>query len=419
MNEQLVVKNFGPIDNATVDFKRVTVFIGPTGGGKSTLAKLAAVLKQSDIIQNGRINIDGLFRKYSLENFASENTYYSWRNSAGHEFLFDKQDQEVTHEISKKQIATIVDVITKDNKYEFEEMLDKSLNESVKVLDEYGFTVDEINKFFNEAKEQTIKNFAIKILRDQVFPNKANYFPSERVFIASLQYSWAGLLRDDIGLPKNILDFANKFSTSRKEITELNIAFLNAKYVHLDGQDFIQVPGVEKLFRLYETASGIQSVTPLLVLLEHLSRNTEQAQSFIIEEPELNLYPTAQRDLVYTLLEKCTQGENDLTITTHSPYVLSALNLALYANKVATLFPYQHKKVAKLIPEKYWLKAEEFSAYFVAKGGATSIFDSKTGLLSESQLDEVSGEFADVFDRLTDLRVPEKKAVAKVKPVKK
>jgi hypothetical protein len=98
---------------------------------------------------------------------------------------------------------------------------------------------------------------------------------------------------------------------------------------------------------------------------------------------------------VYWLLEKCTQGVNDLTITTHSPYVLSALNLALYANKVATLFPHQRKKVAKLIPEKYWLKAEEFSAYFVAKGGVNSIFDSKTGLLSESQLDEVSGVFAD------------------------
>ena len=43
MNEQLVVKNFGPIKDATVDFKRVTVFIGPTGGSKSTLAKLATI----------------------------------------------------------------------------------------------------------------------------------------------------------------------------------------------------------------------------------------------------------------------------------------------------------------------------------------------------------------------------------------
>ena len=42
MNEQLVVKNFGPIKDVTVDFKRVTVFIGPMGGGKNMLAKLAA-----------------------------------------------------------------------------------------------------------------------------------------------------------------------------------------------------------------------------------------------------------------------------------------------------------------------------------------------------------------------------------------
>ena len=120
------------------------------------------------------------------------------------------------------------------------------------------------------------------------------YFPSNRSFISAIEYSWAGLLRDDIGLPKDTLDFANDFSLSRKEVPELDIPFLNAKYIHRNGQDFIKIPEVETLFRLYETASGIQSVTPLLVLLEHLSRNTEQAQSFIIEEPELNLFPTAQ-----------------------------------------------------------------------------------------------------------------------------
>ena len=50
MNEQLVVKNFGPIKDATVDFKRVTVFIGPTGGGKSTLAKLAAIMGEGSLL---------------------------------------------------------------------------------------------------------------------------------------------------------------------------------------------------------------------------------------------------------------------------------------------------------------------------------------------------------------------------------
>ena len=64
MNEQLVVKNFGPIKEATVDFKRVTVFIGPTGGGKSTLAKLAAIFR------DGALNtFDVKKRKKNLTDF--------------------------------------------------------------------------------------------------------------------------------------------------------------------------------------------------------------------------------------------------------------------------------------------------------------------------------------------------------------
>ncbi|MDO7854487.1 AAA family ATPase [Hymenobacter convexus] len=406
MNEQLIVKNFGPIKDATVDFKRVTVFIGPTGGGKSTLAKLAAIFLGGQVkVVDNKVNIDQPLRYYNISNYKELNSSIVWRKSNGNHFMVDKP---IEVEFEFENALTSKGVV--------EDLVNKLTNQFARETGITGLANEEIKKaFINQLVEAHLNGR----------PNgksdlySVNYIPTERVFIPAIEYSWAGLMRDDIGLPKLLLDFANDFSLSRSEVLELDIPFLNVKYFHVGGRDFIKIPNRESLLMLLETASGIQSVTPLLVLLEHLSRNTEQAQSFIIEEPELNLYPTAQRDLVYWLLEKCTQGENDLTITTHSPYVLSALNLALYANKVATLFPHQRKKVAKLIPEKYWLKAEEFSAYFVAKGDAKSIFDTKTGLLSESQLDEVSGEFADVFDRLTDLRAPEKKAPTKAKTAKK
>ena len=269
--------------------------------------------------------------------------------------------------------------------------------------------LDEIKKLDKESND---------FFAHVIGPNKPFYFPAERILMSVLGGSWPDLISSSINIPATLLDFAKQYLIAREVIKTLLIQSFGVSYENANGNDTIVLSN-EMTLQLSKAASGIQSVTPLLVLLEHLSRNTEQAQSFIIEEPELNLYPTAQRDLVYTLLEKCTQGENDLTITTHSPYVLSALNLALYTNKVATLFPHQKKKVAKLIPERYWLEAAEFSAYLVAKGGVKSIFDTKSGLLSESQLDDVSGEFADVFDRLSDLRVYEKKAPAKVKPAKK
>ncbi|WP_418886496.1 AAA family ATPase [Hymenobacter psoromatis] len=186
-------------------------------------------------------------------------------------------------------------------------------------------------------------------------------------------------------------------------MSELDIPFLNAKYLHRNGQDFIKIPDMETLFRLYETASGIQSVTPMLVLLEHMSRNTEQAQSFIIEEPELNLYPTAQQGLLNWLVEKCTKGENDLTITTHSPYILSHLNLLLYAYQVAEKHPDRKEAVAAIVPEASWINPKEFACYHVGDGGVKSLVDEELGLIDNNELDNISGDKADAFDQLINI----------------
>ncbi|GAB3859940.1 hypothetical protein GCM10028822_37310 [Hymenobacter terrigena] len=211
-------------------------------------------------------------------------------------------------------------------------------------------------------------------------------------------------MRDDIGLPKTLLEFANSFSLARKAIPELDIPFFDVKYQHIGGRDFIKIPNREEPLMLLETASGIQSVTPLLVLLEHLSRDTEQAQSFIIEEPELNLYPTAQQGLLNWLVEKCTKGENDLTITTHSPYILSSCNLLLEAYKVAQQRPELADEIDKIVPRACWLNPEEFAAYYVADGTVKPITDERTHLIGGNELDAVSGDISDSFRKLLRLK---------------
>jgi len=50
--------------------------------------------------------------------------------------------------------------------------------------------------------------------------------------------------------------------------------------------------------------------------------------SFIIEEPEQNLYPSTQMDLLDLVVELCNgERKHHCTITTHSPYILNQLNL--------------------------------------------------------------------------------------------
>lgn len=414
MNEQLVVKNFGPIKDATVDFKRVTVFIGPTGGGKSTLAKLAAIFR-GDNFFGAKLDIrKKQFSNFSLTNFFLPDTWFHWAGEKGYESYEIKADLT--------QLETLVDADKKIAGQFLSETKDHSRGELVRrVIDKEDYA--ELKKTIENypgGKKSLPPNIlqAFKKLEDLVveslqMPQPA-YFPSNRAIVPAVEYSWAGLLRDDIGLPKDTLEFANDFSLSRKDVSELDIPFLNAKYLHRNGQDFIKIPESETLFRLYETASGIQSVTPLLVLLEHLSRNNEQTQSFIIEEPELNLFPLTQFELVKTLVEKCaqTEGKNDLVLTTHSPYVLTALNLLCYAFRIAQQDEATAKKVAKLIPRHCWIDPEQFAAYYVDLPGTKrkeqvrSIINKKTGLIEENELDTASDELGALFDKLVKLRKP-------------
>ncbi|NML67120.1 ATP-binding protein [Hymenobacter sp. RP-2-7] len=404
MNEQLIVKNFGPIKDATVDFKRVTVFIGPTGGGKSTLAKLAAVFHDERIYFESKLS--EILRNYSINNYMQNNSYLQF-STATITSLFDSNLKISSR---KRDDARINSEGEEDIRRDLKSIGEKVLNTINSMPSQNYKDLNNIDEVILQENENTLYNLITEVRNllknnhgHHFTSSKQIYIPAERTFISSIEYSWAGLLKDNIGLSILILEFANSFSLSRKTVSELDIHFLNAKYLHLNGRDFIEIPNRKEPLMLLETSSGMQSVTPLLVLIEHLNRNTEQAQSFIIEEPELNLYPTAQQGLLNWLVEKCTKGENDLTITTHSPYILSHLNLLLYAYQVAEQHPERADEVAELVPRESWINPKEFACYQVENGGVISLVNEDLGLIDDNGLDGLSGDAADAFDNLIRL----------------
>nr|GFB47662.1 hypothetical protein [Tanacetum cinerariifolium] len=333
MNEQLIVKNFGPIKDATVDFKRVTVFIGPTYRQLNSFLQFTANSYTSSIDENLRL--------------------VSEKRQGAEMSMPDEAAARHDLKLIAESLVNTVENLSNYNTIDLPENIDEILDNNREKL------LNAINKASKLLTDNHIHHFISSL---------STYITSGRSVIPLVEYSWAGLLKDNIGLPKEVLEFANNFSLSRKNVFELDIDFLKIKYFHRSGQDFIKTAESETLFRLYETASGIQSVTPLLVLLEHLSRNTEQAQSFIIEEPELNLYPTAQ------------QG----------PYILSHLNLLLYAYQVAEKHPDRREAVAAIVPEASWINPKEFACYQVENGGVQSLVDEELGLIDNNELDGLS-----------------------------
>ncbi|WP_428653390.1 AAA family ATPase [Runella sp.] len=359
MADKLIVKDFGPIREAEMDIKKTTVLIGPQGSGKSTLAKLVALCRDKDwmdLIMEKSSPINLL--DYGIQNYITEPSYYSFNAK-----YFNHVYQ---HKVTRR-----------------------SPNEN--------YPEQEVIKVIKAKSDILYSNKVFELMN---LLQRPIYVPAERILFALISQSFFSIAVNKIPLPESIAQFGSKFEGARQKLTEFRSVLQNVVYKFENGKDVIIVDD-NITINLAESASGFQALIPLQMVVEGFFE--EGILSFIIEEPELNLYPTTQKNLVYYLADRCTKSENELMMTTHSPYVLAALNNLIFAYKVAHNHPEKAAEVEKVIPRASWLNPDEFAAYFVADGTVRSIINPKTGLISENELDNVSDEIGDEFDSLMDI----------------
>jgi predicted ATPase len=185
-----------------------------------------------------------------------------------------------------------------------------------------------------------------KSKKDKVTPI---YIPAERLFFSTISQSIFTLINNDIYLPKWIIDFGAKFEQARNSIKRISIKFLDAEYSYEDNTDYIQLNNNIRI-KLSEASSGLQSVIPLLLVVLYNTEKGKGEDIFVIEEPELNLYPSSQKDLIEFIIARVNQAQNDkLIITTHSPYLLTTIDNLIQAQKVVDLIPDKKGEVEDLV----------------------------------------------------------------------
>ena len=119
-------------------------------------------------------------------------------------------------------------------------------------------------------------------------------------------------------------------------------------------------------------------------------------------EPENGLFPIKQNDLVADLVEWLNSYEkHHLLITTHSPYILTALNNYIYAYQVGQKNP---EEVNALIPKHLWIDPKRVSAYFVENGTARSIMDEELQHISAEEIDKASTLTNEMYDKLLEIK---------------
>ena len=100
-----------------------------------------------------------------------------------------------------------------------------------------------------------------------------------------------------------------------------------------------------------------------------------QSSDIYLEEPEQNLFPLTQMELVYELLENMSKHGDSLFVATHSPYILYALNNCMLGGLVERKIPKEDETLRKR--EHSWISPKDVSVWEMRDGELSSGIDEK------------------------------------------
>jgi energy-coupling factor transporter ATP-binding protein EcfA2 len=371
MKARLIIKNFGPITDLDIEIKKYNILIGPQATGKSTIAKLLCVIHDyySEVLSKHELGFqisgnepstydlknDYLFRKilknYRIENFLSSETIIS----------FDDNFLLFNCSYIKKMIR-----------------LNPNYPNSIKLGRSLGY-----------------------------------YIPAERISLPMISESLFELTFEQSSLPQFFLKFGRDFTISRgKHDNDKVLPVFDLGFEFKDNRNYIRLNS-GKLLLMEEASSAIQANIPLILILENQSRISAEIINklifpiIVIEELELHCFPILQKKLLNYVIEKTNQQPYTyVVLPTHSPYILSAANNLLFANKVGSQSEESRLEANKIINEASWINRDDFTAYFIDNGTAKSIVNEQTGLIDENELDGISEDLGEEFDLLMDLYKP-------------
>ena len=377
MQESIIIRNFGPIKEIEIqDIRPLTVLIGESGSGKSTIMKVIVLfrwiykmvnirsyLKHSKISKSPfRFRFESYLSTNGLKDYIKADTY----------ILYKKGNNQISY--SNKKIDTRVTVPQDELS-----------------LEKLCFIADKRN--------------IIPDIRDNKKSDGLNFYLNET-------------FRD--------------FLLASKYIKEISIDYLGVKYLSkktsLGTKYFIESVNETNNYtiNLEDSSSGTQTVVPLSVIIEYFSKNYDFKSAFNdvilnylsqndslknfradmnigeikhknihihIEEPELSLYPESQRNLINFIVNRCfVEQHNDynmsVMLTTHSPYIINHLNLLIKANDKDKLV-----EGAKLAYEK-------LSVYQVENGKINDLKIQNERLINTNPLSETINDIYDEYNQL-------------------
>lgn len=402
---RLIVHNFGAIKNATIEIRKYNFFIGHTSSGKSTLAKLLTIFSNASFwtIKEGDFNkFSQMLEKYNINFEFGPDTFI--------EYTSDKYIWEITSNNfhTNYEDADLLEMADNVDSYEFilKFIEKKEGNKAfVNLIDSLKNIINNSNSL--KSGDSYVINTIKVLLKDFIYEECIPvYIPAERLLITTFSNSIFSLLQAGASIPDCIKDFGSLYEKARSQYKNIDIDILNIN-VSFDKQgDKIYLMDEGKELQLSQASSGIQSIIPLWIVFNQFVESKKK-QMLVIEEPELNLFPSTQRFLIDWIMKKMRKSNGSIVITTHSPYVLSVVDNLILAQEILRKSADKKlavSKIREIIPSMALVDFNEVSSYFFNSNGIVKdIKDTDIKSLGAEYIDEASNELGYIFDELCNI----------------
>jgi predicted ATPase len=408
---RLRIKNFGPIgpgfsdNDGWMDMRPVTLFIGNQGSGKSTVAKLFSTF---------------CWIEKALVRGDYEKEWFERKGRFKNKFLTYHRLEHYAEASSRGEVEIEYEGNARSLRYAGGQL-------SVMGTEQEGYALPQVM-----------------------------YVPAERNFISYVRNPKELKLSSE-----SLKEFLTAFDQAKDNLRGgVSLPINNSEIEYDKLNDILNLKGADYKLRLTDASSGFQSFVPVYLVSQYLAGTVqEQSQQNhppmsadelerfkrgvesvfandslteeqkraalsvlsarfnktafvnIVEEPEQNLFPSSQWETLKSLLSFNGQGgRNRLVLTTHSPYIVNYLSLAIQGKHLQQRIIEQRRDdllpaLYKIVPSQALLMPDDVAIYQCnERDGSINRLPSFEGIPSDRNLlNDWLLEGNELFDKLLEL----------------
>ncbi len=369
MKESITIKNLGPLKDIEIELNRINVFIGPQSSGKSTIAKIISFcqwLEKDCISRNTTDQVtrtftrDSLIKYHNISDYISEGSEFTFHGKALHiHFAHNKLTVTKNEGFDKVTLSKNAYIPSERNVLAVPGILSTKMpdNYLLEFIDDW----QQIRGKYAEDDKLSILNLDGSYYFDETgnrdmlrldngksihLTQASSGLQSVTPLCVYIDYLTSWIFSHDED------QSAEDRERIRRTLVTRAVDNLRIEDPELFDRITIDYKAID-IDTIFNRISGpIENTSDtdrdpieikedlwllnLLVRMSKLGQGTSRPSrsNIVIEEPEQNLFPETQARLLYYILSKINHKRDSLVITTHSPYILYALNNCMLAHTV-------------------------------------------------------------------------------------